>query len=330
MLSACLTLSLLLAGCTLALPEEDATADEDETIRPGVWTMAEPVPTPRTEVATTILEDELIVIGGIEDAQTPSATVEALDLKMHEWRTLPELPAPLHHARAVTLHGAVHVLGGYNAIPFQATPTHLSWQPDDDAWTPQDPLPTPRGAHGATVLDEEIYLVGGVGPDGELLEEVHVYDPEEGTWSAEEGLPTPREHLAVAALNGTLHALAGREGGLDTNLATHEALTPGEGWDERAPVPTPRGGLYGASVAGHVIAAGGEGEDTFDEVEAYDPDTRNWTALPSLLTPRHGLGVDAWGNSLVTTAGGLEPGFSVSGQVEILPLAAAGPNGDDA
>lgn len=325
--------SLLLAGCALdprgGSEEDEAQGPNEgsETLRAGAWSMGEPVPTPRTEVASTIVEGLLAVIGGIEEGSVPTATVETLDLEEGGWEDAPDLPFPLHHARAVTVEGTVHVLGGYNAIPFQATPTHLTWVPGDDSWSMEDPLPNPRGAHGAAVVDGEIFLVGGVGVDGALIEAVDVYHPVEESWRSEADLPTPREHLGVAALAGDVYAIAGRMGGLDTNMDTLEALTPGEGWESLPGVPTPRGGLYAASVAGHVIAVGGEGvEDTFGEVEAYHPGAGSWTQLPGLQTPRHGLGVDAYGDTLVVTAGGPEPGLTVSDRVSMLPLEAVGSN----
>ncbi len=322
--------SVLMAGCALdprGAPDGEngdgieAEPGVEETVQAGAWTLGEPVPTPRTEVASTLVDGLLVVIGGLEEGTVFSTAVEALDLEEEAWVDAPDLPVPLHHARAVTVNETVHVMGGYNAIPFQATPTHLTWSPGDEAWSVEDPIPNPRGAHGAAVVDGEIYLVGGVGVDGGLIAAVDVYDPGTDTWRAEADLPTPREHLGVAALEGEVYAIAGRTGGLDTNLDAFEVLTPGEGWASLASVPTPRGGLYAASAAGHVIAVGGESpEDTFEEVEAYDPGAGVWIELPALENPRHGLGVDAYGDTLIVTAGGPEPGLSVSDEVSMLPL----------
>lgn len=283
------------------------------------WTERPSVPTARTEVATAILEDELYVIGGFGEAMDPSAVVEVLDLAADQWRQAPSLPVPLHHARAVAIDGAVHVFGGYNAVPFQATPTHLVLEPGANAWSQAPALPVARGGHGAAVANGSVYLVGGVGPDGELLAQVDVYHPTNETYTQAAELPTPRDHLALAASAEAIHAVGGREQSLDSNTAKHERLVPGQGWLDASPMPTARGGIDAARLEGAIVVAGGEGsEETFAEVEAWYPARGNWSALPELPTPRHGLGVDAYEGELLTTAGGPDSGLTVSDVVEVL------------
>jgi hypothetical protein len=328
-LFALLVLAAPLAGClsdNMDPPPDDGD-DEDppETSDPPPetsleWTTRPSVPTARTEVATAILDDELYVIGGFEENDQPSAAVEIFDLQEETWREGPQLPTPLHHASAVAVNGSLHVLGGYNAVPFQATPTHLVLEPGSGTWEQAEPLPMARGAHGAGLLDGAIYLVGGVGPDGELLASVDVYHPGNDSFTSAPGLPTPREHLGAASDYG-VHALGGLEGGLDTNVDVHEALVPSEGWVEADPVPTARGGVDAALYNGSIVVAGGEApESTFAEVEAWDTSQGGWTSLPEMPTPRHGLGVDGWQDQLITAAGGPEPGFTTSDAFETLRL----------
>ena len=53
---------------------------------------------------------------------------------------------------------------------------------------------------------------------------------------------------------------------------------------------------------------------------AYDVARKRWSPLPSLPTPRHGLGVVAHGGRVWAIAGGPEPGLTVSGAVESLAV----------
>jgi len=55
-------------------------------------------------------------------------------------------------------------------------------------------------------------------------------------------------------------------------------------------------------------------------VWALRPGTRRWLRLPDLPTPRHGLGVVGLGGRVWVVAGGPEPGLTVSGAVESLPV----------
>ena len=69
------------------------------------------------------------------------------------------------------------------------------------------------------------------------------------------------------------------------------------------------------------MSVGGESPaGTNRTVWALRPGARAWTALPDLPTPRHGLGVVAFGGRVWVIAGGLQPGLTVSGVVESLPI----------
>ena len=68
------------------------------------------------------------------------------------------------------------------------------------------------------------------------------------------------------------------------------------------------------------MAAGGEADTTFEEVEVYDIAAKSWSRLPDLPTPRHGLGVVAEGDKVFVLAGGPQPGFAFSGANEAIDL----------
>lgn len=71
----------------------------------------------------------------------------------------------------------------------------------------------------------------------------------------------------------------------------------------------------------HVVVFGGEtGRGTIRPVEAFDPRTRRWRALPGMRTPRHGLGGVSRGNRVYALEGGPQPGFAFSNALEVLDL----------
>ena len=70
---------------------------------------------------------------------------------------------------------------------------------------------------------------------------------------------------------------------------------------------------------------GGEAEETFAEVEAFDTRTGGWLTLPNLPTPRHGLGVVAIGTAVYTLSGGPHPGLHVADATEVLDTGPLGP-----
>jgi hypothetical protein len=56
-------------------------------------------------------------------------------------------------------------------------------------------------------------------------------------------------------------------------------------------------------------------------VYAYRISERRWLRLDDLPTPRHGLGVVAFGGRVFVIGGGPEPGLTVSGANESLSVA---------
>jgi hypothetical protein len=59
---------------------------------------------------------------------------------------------------------------------------------------------------------------------------------------------------------------------------------------------------------------------TLAKAFAFDVRTRRWSALPDLPSPRHGLGVVAFGGTVYVIGGGPEPGLHVSAANESLAL----------
>ena len=69
------------------------------------------MPTPRTEVAATLLDGKIYVIGGF-DSQGETNLVEAYDISKDFWGKIAPLPMPLHHTGAASVGGKVYVIGG--------------------------------------------------------------------------------------------------------------------------------------------------------------------------------------------------------------------------
>ena len=73
-------------------------------------------------------------------------------------------------------------------------------------------------------------------------------------------------------------------------------------------------------VGGRIVAFGGEADATIAPVEAYDPATDAWGALPAMRTPRHGLGGASKGGRVYAFEGGPQPGFAFSSALEYLDV----------
>jgi N-acetylneuraminic acid mutarotase len=226
------------------------------------------------------------------------------------------------HAMSAAWHGRLYVAGGYAADRSRLT-TLFSYA--NGSWTRLPPMPEERAAAGAAIVRGRLYVVGGVtaGPSGgrALARTALVFDIARRRWSSIPG-PTPREHLGVTALGGRIYAVGGRLAGADTNLALLESYVPGaKKWRRLRPIPSRRGGTAAAGLGRWLVSAGGETPTvTIRTVYRYDVPRRRWSRLPNLPTPRHGLGVVAFGNKVYVLAGGTTPGLAVSSANESLAI----------
>jgi Kelch motif/RTX calcium-binding nonapeptide repeat (4 copies) len=312
------SLAIGLAAC--ATPGGDPRGTPQARARAFEWHELSLAPSARTEVAAAVDADGRIVVAGGFDPDTV-ATVEIYDPSTDRWVVGPSLPIAVHHAMAAAVDGVVHVFGGYTS---SGDPSDQAFALRGDSWEALPVMPEGRAAGGAAAAGGHVYIAGGVGPSG-LAASTLIFDPATAGWTTGPALLRPREHLGVAAVGSRVYVVGGRTA--SGNLADAEVFEPATGeWRRLPDMPTPRGGLSAAGTAnGFVVAPGGEdlgpGGTTFPEVEALDVERERWVSLPSMPSPRHGLGVVAIGDTVYTIAGGPTPGLSSSATLEAIDLA---------
>jgi N-acetylneuraminic acid mutarotase len=301
------------AGSTQAPGASGAAA----TQAPMTWASRAPLPTPRSEVASAVLDGKIYVIGGFVASGQTSNVLEVYDPVTDRWERRAPMPQARDHAMAAALNGRVFVVGGGLGGPLREG---FSYEPTSDRWTAIADMPHRRTSGGAATLNGRIIVAGGVG-DSPLA--TMIYNMPSNTWSEGPPLPAPREHLAVAFTSNAVYVVGGRWDGVlkDTN----EVLEGLNGrWRALPPMPTARGGTSGSAVnGGRIAVAGGEAftpNRTFPQVEVFDPAANAWTAAPRLPTPRHGLAVQGVGGTLYVIGGGPTAGLSVAPQNEALRL----------
>ncbi len=145
-----------------------------------------------------------------------------------------------------------------------------------------------------------------------------VYDPATNPWSMAAPLPLARDHLGIAVAAGRIHVFGGRTDATVDNTARHDVYDPATNmWSTAAPLITARSAGATFSLNGRIVYAGGECKDpgasvTFSEVEAYDPRTDRWIALPALQPGRHAA-------AAVTVGGGAVLPHAVTGAANSRP-----------
>ncbi len=308
--------ALAVVGVLVLGKSNSATTAAPPSVTPAVpasaWRTLRPDPTPRQQVATTVADGTVWVIGGITQAAA-SNLMEGYDPAIDTWKTGIPLPVGLSHEMAVTYRGEIIVLGGWEAqgANLTAVSSNKVYAQRGGGWVELPPMLSPHVAAGAVVVGDQIIVSGGQA-NGKLNPTTEVFD---GTrWKRVADLPTPREHLAMATDGTFVYVAGGRDLSSDKNSAALERYDPkADAWTALAPMPAPRGGLGAAVADGRLVVAGGEEPTSVDNtVFAYDIASNTWSALPPMPTGRHGPAVAAVDKTVFVIGGATQPSHTAS------------------
>ena len=292
----------------------------------SAWRPLPSLPTARQNMASTVLDGTVWVVGGLEKGSVGSRRVEGYDPVINSWKSGPDLPVRLHHEMVVTYKDELVVIGGWipKGSDQSAVVSDEVFALRAGKWVKLPSLRRPRAAGAAVVVGDRIVVFGGQADD-RLVDDTEIFDGKR--WSAGTKIPIPREHLAAASDGRFAYAVGGRALSSAKNSPALERYDPAaDRWQRLPDMPTPRGGLGAALVSGHLVALGGETPtDVLGQVESYDIASKTWSRAASMRTPRHGIAVSAIGRTLFALGGATKPGHAsataTAEMLEIRPIA---------
>ncbi len=173
------------------------------------------------------------------------------------------------------------------------------------SWTSKAPMPTARSWLSTSVVNNNIYAIGGATAIGSNLDAVEAFDPLTNTWTTKTPMPTPRGCAAACAVDGIIYVFGG---GWYTVDSTVEAYDPSnDTWTTKSPMPTARSGLSVCVVDSIIYAISGftdmNNPLSTNTVEAYDPKTDTWTMKAPIPTVRAYFSASVV-NGIIYTFGG--------------------------
>ena len=184
-----------------------------------------------------------------------------------------------------------------------------AYSPARNRWRRLPDLPVTVDHAMAAGAEGRVYVVGGYGPGGAIDDGFVLRG---GRWVPLPSMPAPRAAAGAAIVGGKLYVVGGVEG---PGRLARDAFS----FDLRASRwsvirgPRPREHLGAAALGGQVYAVAGRtaGLDTnLDTVEAFDPRSGRWRAVPPVPGTRGGTAAAAVSGRLVS-AGGEAPGGTV-------------------
>lgn len=271
-------------------------------------------PVERHEAAFVEAGDKFVLLGG-----RGIRPVSIFDPAEKSWSQGMPPPIELHHFQAFEYDDKVYIAGALTGKWPGETPVPniYSYDPVADEWSmgPEIPAERRRGAAGALVYQDKIYLVCGIGDGhrGDHKNWFDVYDPKTGTWTRLPDAPRARDHFQATVVDDKLYVAGGRlskvgENAFATTIGEVDVYDFKTGrWSTLPdPLPTQRAGSYNFAWGPEVIVVGGESgaqEKAHAEAEALNVRTNTWRSLPPMIEGRHGTGVLLYKGAVYVASG---------------------------
>ncbi len=252
------------------------------------WSSLRPMPTLRSGAMAATIGDAIYVIGG--GFKKPDGkfkfltTVEVYFPKEDRWETGPDLLQPHDYPASTILDGQIYIIGGHHPNATEGGPQtdpafsfSERWSPGMKGWEEIAPMPTPRFAASAVVMNGQLWALGGVAftPQGfNEYDRIEIFDPKSGKWTVNSlKLPWGSAGQGACVVNDRLYIFGGFRG--DEGIGTHGAVydPASKKWSELPPMPEARAAMGVAVVDGTIYLFGGWAKDrsVMGSVVAYNP-----------------------------------------------------------
>jgi N-acetylneuraminic acid mutarotase len=164
------------------------------------WTSIAPTPIYNSGAAVVAYQNKIYLIGG--DAGDPT---QVYDPATDTWENRTSVPSQRSGLEANVVDDKIYLIGGdLPGIFFSVTPSNVTgvYDPATDSWSTMAPLPTPVTGYSSAVLDDKIYIIGGVasgnsGDPFKPIDKVQIFDPKTDQWT--EGTPIPTGKFGARA-----------------------------------------------------------------------------------------------------------------------------------
>lgn len=172
-------------------------------------------------------------------------------------------------------------------------------------WTDIPAMPTPRAFASAAVLNGQIYVMGGIGSGGQVLEVVERYNPQTQTWSTVDELRDAVHGAAATILNGRILLTGGREddGEVTDDVQAYDASE--DDWESFAHMEGEREGHAAFTVnnTAYVFGGSNQGGTLLDGAEVYEDGDWNDYGSWTLEVPRASFSTVTYQSGVIVFGG---------------------------
>ncbi|KAJ7997758.1 hypothetical protein DPEC_G00215450 [Dallia pectoralis] len=261
-------------------------------------------------------EEHLLLVGGEVSDRGEELTADVcwLDGESGRWTVETQIPAQRSHHCVAVLGGFIFTAGGSSSRDNggdAASNLLYRYDPRNNQWIKCSPLNQRRVDFYLGSLGECLIAVGGRNDNG-ALSSVEVYSPRDDCWTYVAGLPRFTYGHAGTSHKGVVYVSGGHDyqiGPYRQDVLSYDPQGT-DVWAERPAMTSARGWHCMASLHHLIYVIGGsddheESMERFDilGVEAFDPDSDQWTRVAPLLQPNSEAGCGVWGGKIYVLGG---------------------------
>jgi hypothetical protein len=154
-------------------------------------------------------------------------------------------------------------------------------------WKQHTSMSHPRTEAAYALAENEIYVIGGLGPSLVTVPLVEVYDVASDTWSDAAPLPTPVNHAMAASYDDEVYVAGGYTAVVYGAVSTFWRYD-GAGWAPLSPMPETRAaaGMIGYDGKLYVVGGFTQQGQLATTTLVYDIDEGTWSTAPGMPDPR--------------------------------------------
>nr|XP_054768944.1 kelch-like protein 26 [Lytechinus pictus] len=281
-----------------------APIDRTFTFNPmvGDWTEGTQMPICRLDHASAVLNGLLYVAGGQHSAHSKAAdsigTVHAYDTKTSTWTQL----CPMQKRRAVftmnSLNNRLYAVGGKNAHGSLASVEF--YDPASETWTYVSHMYTGLFGHASVVLDDKIYVSGGVVAGRHFTNALQCYHPKSDKWIHMSPMSSKRAFHMMGAVGGKLYVFGGNTRNSSAKRIDCESMEcydpDTDRWETIENMPRPVCFAAAAALEDRIYVFGGysgKKAKRYADIQCFDIQSRTWSLVGQLPDPIMRLSISA-------------------------------------
>lgn len=251
------------------------------------------------------MEHGLLKVGGFSVSGITNEITYYLQ-SVGKWRHLTSIPhVDQCNFGTTVLNNELYVVGGcFNqSLQENVHPFGFVYNPATSEWSTISPMLNERCRFSLTVVQGQLYAIGGVGESGDNesffgeSSPCEVYNPSEDSWAPIAPLPGWRSQHAGCSWRSYLFVC----GGLDQDLVLNSCFrynVDNDSWEERQPLLIPRADHAMVTYKNRIFVCGGWHEDEnngtrvlCDTIDCYDIAGDEWSTETKVPTPRYHAGI---------------------------------------